>query len=26
MDGEHDLIIELWDDGKFVNPEEVIVW
>ena len=26
MDGEHDIIIELWDDGKFVNPEEVIVW
>ena len=25
-DGEHDVEIELWDDGKFVNPEEVIVW
>ncbi|MBQ4395822.1 MAG: hypothetical protein II825_11085 [Paludibacteraceae bacterium] len=25
-DGEHDLIVELWDAGKFVNPEEVIVW
>lgn len=22
----NDLIIELWDDGQFVNPEEVIVW
>lgn len=26
MDGEHDLNIELWDAGRFVNPEEVIVW
>ncbi len=26
MDGEHDLVIELWDAGQFVNPEEVIVW
>ena len=26
MDGEHDLEIELWDGGKFVNLEEVIVW
>ncbi len=26
MDGEHDLVIELWDAGKFINPEEVIVW
>lgn len=25
-DGEHDIVIELWDGGKFVNPEEVIVW
>jgi murein DD-endopeptidase MepM/ murein hydrolase activator NlpD len=26
MDGEHELELELWDGGKFVNPEEVIVW
>lgn len=26
MDGEHDLNVELWDAGRFVNPEEVIVW
>ena len=25
-DNEHDLQIELWDAGRFVNPEEVIVW
>ena len=26
MDGEHDLVVELWDAGQFVNPEEVMVW
>lgn len=26
MDGEQDLILELWDAGQFVNPEEVIAW
>lgn len=26
MDGEHDLTVELWDAGQFVNLEEVIVW
>ena len=26
MDNAHDLQIELWDAGRFVNPEEVIVW
>ena len=26
MDGEHDIVIELWEAGQFVNPEEVIVW
>ena len=26
MDADHDLEIEFWDDGQFVNPEEVIVW
>jgi len=26
MDGKHDLHIELWDAGRFVNPAEVIVW
>lgn len=26
MDGEHDLEIQLWDAGRFVNPEEVVVW
>lgn len=25
-DGEHDVVVELWDSGTFVNPEEVIVW
>ena len=25
-DGEHDIVIELWNGGKFINPEEVIVW
>lgn len=25
-DGEHDVVIELWDGGKFINPEELIVW
>ena len=25
-DGEKEIGIELWDGGKFVNPEEVIVW
>lgn len=25
-DGEHDLVLELWEGGAFVNPEEVIVW
>ena len=25
-DGQHDLALELWDGGTFVNPEEVIVW
>ena len=26
VDGEHDIVVELWDAGKFINPEEVIVW
>ena len=26
MDTEHELELELWDDGQSVNPEEVIVW
>lgn len=26
MDGEHNVEIELWDAGKFVNIEEVIAW
>ena len=26
MNGENDLVFELWDAGQFVNPEEVIVW
>lgn len=26
MDGEHDLVVEFWVAGQFVNPEEVIVW
>lgn len=25
-DSENDVVIELWDAGQFVNPEEVIVW
>ena len=25
-DGESDIIIELWEAGQFVNPEEMIVW
>ena len=25
-DGEHDIEVEFWDAGDFVNPEEVIVW
>ena len=25
-DGEKEIIVELWDAGQFVNPEEVIVW
>ena len=25
-DGEREIVIELWDAGQFVNPEEVIVW
>lgn len=25
-DGEHDVTIEIWEAGNFVNPEEVIVW
>jgi hypothetical protein len=25
-DGEHDIELELWDGGKHINPEEVIVW
>jgi septal ring factor EnvC (AmiA/AmiB activator) len=25
-DGEHDIVVELWDTGQFINPEEVIVW
>jgi septal ring factor EnvC (AmiA/AmiB activator) len=25
MDGDHDLALEVWDAGKFVNPEEVMV-
>lgn len=25
-DAEHDLELEMWDNGQFVNPEEVIVW
>ena len=23
---EYNLVIEIWEDGQFVNPEEVIVW
>ena len=26
MDGDHNLEMELWDGGKFVNIEEVIAW
>ena len=26
MDGQTDLLIELRNDGQFVNPEDVIVW
>ena len=26
MNGEDDLVIELWESGQWVNPEEVIVW
>ena len=26
MDGDRDLVVELWDAGQFVNPGEVIVW
>lgn len=26
MNGEQDLVVELWDAGQFVNAEEVIVW
>ena len=26
MDGDHELLIELWNAGQFVNAEEVIVW
>lgn len=26
MDSEQDLMVELWNAGQFVNPEEVIVW
>ena len=26
MNGEQDVMVELWDAGQFVNPEEVIVW
>jgi len=26
MDGEHDLVFELWNAGQFVNFQEVIVW
>ncbi len=25
-DGEKEMEIELWDGGKYINPEEVIVW
>lgn len=25
-DGDNDIVVELWDGGQFVNPEEVIVW
>ena len=26
MDGKNDLLVELWDAGQYINPEEVIVW
>lgn len=26
MDGEKELVFEIWDAGQFVNPEEVIAW
>ena len=26
MNGEQDVMVELWDAGQYVNPEEVIVW
>lgn len=26
MDGEKELVFEIWEAGRFVNPEEVIVW
>lgn len=26
MDGVHELLLSCWDDGQFVNPEEIIVW
>ncbi len=26
MDTEHELELELWDDGQAVDPQEVIVW
>ena len=26
MDGEKELVFEIWDAGQFVNPEEVITW
>ena len=26
MDGEHDLVFELWEDGQFMNFEEVMAW
>ena len=26
MDAGQELVLEFWDDGQFVNPEEVIVW
>ena len=25
-DGEHDLVFEMWQDGQFMNFEEVIAW
>ena len=26
MDGKKDLELAIWDDGTFINPQEVIVW